>query len=39
MTVAKGRVTPKRRHEGLPESLASLRWTLTRRLLLAIPVG
>jgi uncharacterized membrane protein YgcG len=39
VTAAKGRATPDHRPEELPVPLASLRWTLTRRLLLAIPVG
>ncbi|CAI3803525.1 hypothetical protein [Pseudarthrobacter sp. MM222] len=39
VTAAKGRVTPDHRPEELHVPLASLRWTLTRRLLLAIPVG
>lgn len=39
VTAGKGRATPDYRPEKLTVPLASLRWTLIRRLLLAIPVG
>lgn len=39
VTSARGGATTDYRPEELPVPLASLRWTLTRRLLLAIPVG